>query len=1347
VAWARWAATAWGALPRTVGLGTLPRADHRGWLGEGAAAEAQARVAVAAMALRDTPGRLLLTGSSARGWNEPGGPDRSPPPALCLLWPARPPGDIRGPAPPRPPRPQRVRDVPAGDAATVRAHVHGEDWLRAWVAWRRWAAAHPGPADAWAWLADAWALLTGHHAPLARTIEGPVSVGRLAMRAWALDRAGHSRRAHHLLQRVRRDAHADADRCALALALAVRHVEDAAGATRGATARDDNLRRGDLLGAARHAETVSGPTPAVRWYHDHVTLDAILDAAGRLQRGDDDGADLALEGLSPESIDAPSVEHHGVLLRWAQATLAGDHALVASLLPRVRGVLTRPEGSDARPLPDAPYRFLLSVATRAQAEHPVLARRLRQVLFDHVGPRRRAELRPLLLARDGPLILGDYLMDRPIGEGGTGTVWSGRHAGLLAPVAIKVVHQRAHADAAEAFRLEVDLVSRLEHRHVVGVLDLGTVGDGAAEASGGRLSAGLPYLVMERVDGGTLHGRIGTLDTRRILSVVDQILQALAYAHGRGVVHRDVKPANVLLTPAGAVRLADFGLAALAGLRGGTPHYMAPEQFRHGRADPRSDLYSVGVLAWELCCGRPPYRGDGLAEQHARGQLPPFRPSVAVPEGLDRMLRWCLDPDPDGRPTSAWALLQAWRRLSDPDAASADPAPPGPTPAAAPTTFLLDDDLDPPVDPDRAPVPAVPAGHTLQLPPRRTVFRLRAPTTRLLLRGDAEVVGQRDARQQLLESLQQVLDHRRRVTVVLDGPRGTGRGSLIRWLGHTAREQGFFLADPPGPDDVGIVVDPSGPVPAHHPWLVIRAAAPARDVDRRVQVKPLGPLALYFVARQRAPIAPPLAAAAVQRAVGRPALMMRLVEGWRKRPGLRAGPAGLELLGPARRTPEAMSWWHHHLAQLAPADRRVLALLSVLPGRSPRSHLTDLLGRLGEAGPIPPHYHYVEDDRWTMPPELRAALGDELDLRPAHAAAAARPLADHEVPLTARIHRLRAGRPVEAEALEDGVRDVLLRRSNARPWKLGEDTIDELRAWIDAGSHGWPRVHAWLELALATRELSLQPRRAVAHLRSIAELAERDGHAPLAAAACLAIPTSLAPPELILRLQRLSERLDRPAEVAWLRGELAVRRHDRDAVHRLLATANAEDDRMLGLRLRLYLSARTEDLAHATHHVEHAVAHTPHPRFASALLGNLCHRLLAHGDVEAAERVGRRAVAHFPSQYAAWINLALALLALDQVPLAAWTAMEGSRRAFTEGMGHAGQHGLLVMTAGSLSWPTERWEDFAATLCSPHRLGGGAPVDPLVVDVVRAFLHRQPDSPRVRQIRAAVDDFADGVAR
>src|SRR5688572_586590 len=271
-----------------------------------------------------------------------------------------------------------------------------------------------------------------------------------------------------------------------------------------------------------------------------------------------------------------------------------------------------------------------------------------------------------------------YTIERELTGGGMARGFVAADSQLGRKVVIKILPPDLAASvSAERFRREILTVARLQHPHIVPVLKTGDLD-------------GLPYFVMPYVDGESLDIRLRrtrTVSVRETLGILKDVARALAFAHERGVVHRDIKPGNVLLA-AGSATVTDFGVAkALStarrsgvtgaglthtGMSLGTVLYMAPEQAASDpEIDGRADIYSLGITAYEMLSGAAPFAGLNPREMlTARLTLPP--PPLAtvrrdVPAGLERLIARCLAIDPDDRPQTAAALVEA---LEDPDVIS-----------------------------------------------------------------------------------------------------------------------------------------------------------------------------------------------------------------------------------------------------------------------------------------------------------------------------------------------------------------------------------------------------------------------------------------------------------------------------------------------------------------------------------------------------------------------------------------------------------------------------------------------------------------------------------------------------
>ncbi len=255
-----------------------------------------------------------------------------------------------------------------------------------------------------------------------------------------------------------------------------------------------------------------------------------------------------------------------------------------------------------------------------------------------------------------PARVGDYRLERPLGQGGMARVYSARHVQTGTPVALKILDPASTTRRqVDAFLLEVRAMARLRHPHVVWIHDHGIVPEREA-------FAGAPWLAMEHCSGGDLRGRTGAITRWGTLrAVLTELLSALAHAHSAGVLHRDLKMSNVLFaTPSDArpgLKLADFGIASVAGERAGdfgTPMFMAPELDHAVRHGPPADLYALGVLAWRVATGGWPFPETPIQLLHKhRTALNPFEPRFEVPDELERFLELLLRADPQQRPQTA----------------------------------------------------------------------------------------------------------------------------------------------------------------------------------------------------------------------------------------------------------------------------------------------------------------------------------------------------------------------------------------------------------------------------------------------------------------------------------------------------------------------------------------------------------------------------------------------------------------------------------------------------------------------------------------------------------------------
>ncbi|KUM37542.1 Stk1 family PASTA domain-containing Ser/Thr kinase [Arthrobacter sp. EPSL27] len=295
----------------------------------------------------------------------------------------------------------------------------------------------------------------------------------------------------------------------------------------------------------------------------------------------------------------------------------------------------------------------------------------------------------------GTLVDGRYLIQSRLASGGMSTVYVATDRRLERDVALKVLHPHMAGDPQFLDRLgrEAKAAARLSHPHVVGVLDQGE-------------DDRVAYLVMEYIKGHTLRDVLkdkGALPPRLALALIDPVVEGLGAAHDAGLIHRDIKPENVLIADDGRIKLGDFGLARAiststsTGALIGTVAYLSPELVLGKQADARSDIYSVGIMLYEMITGRQPFDGEvpiQVAYQHVNSAV--GAPSELVPGlagEIDELVQWCTANDPDKRLVDGNALLSELRHirrnLSDdeldlqpPAARPVLPPPPAPAPPA-----------------------------------------------------------------------------------------------------------------------------------------------------------------------------------------------------------------------------------------------------------------------------------------------------------------------------------------------------------------------------------------------------------------------------------------------------------------------------------------------------------------------------------------------------------------------------------------------------------------------------------------------------------------------------------------
>jgi len=278
------------------------------------------------------------------------------------------------------------------------------------------------------------------------------------------------------------------------------------------------------------------------------------------------------------------------------------------------------------------------------------------------------------VAELGTLLGGRYRLDQVLGQGGMATIFQATDAKLDRQVAVKVLRPEFGTDAqfVERFKHEAQSAASLNHPNVVQVYDYGNDPAG-------------PYIVMEQVSGGDLSsalGKHGILPPTAVANTGQQVADALAAAHATGLVHRDIKPSNILLSPDGRVQVADFGIAQAAarspvtatGITLGSVLYFSPEQARGDTATAASDIYSLGLVMYEMLTGQRAFSGDSpaaVAVARLSGGVPsPMAVRAEVPPALDAIVRWCLAVDPGARPSATELSTALARFRSDPSGAA-----------------------------------------------------------------------------------------------------------------------------------------------------------------------------------------------------------------------------------------------------------------------------------------------------------------------------------------------------------------------------------------------------------------------------------------------------------------------------------------------------------------------------------------------------------------------------------------------------------------------------------------------------------------------------------------------------
>ena len=557
-----------------------------------------------------------------------------------------------------------------------------------------------------------------------------------------------------------------------------------------------------------------------------------------VERGDAEGGEALARPMVHGFPGNPVAGAAALLCTIPAAAARRELSAVAAALGEVHGRLWS-SGSVHRDIASLAAAAAEALAEVGQPELAIRAMALAHDQWRRLGNAeqlaRASERLVTLRAAGAPIPLRGFLLDAVIGEGAQGTVWRARHATSGELVAIKVLRggPAVTATVRSMFARELRAVAGLDHPNVVWLLDHGWVDDAAAVVEP-RLEIDAPFLALEYGTLGTLDARCGRLTWAEVLPIVLGVVDGLAHAHARGLLHLDLKPTNVLLAgefEAPTPKLADFGLARAPApgrpLRTtGTPAYMAPEQFGNdaGALGPWTDLYAVGCLLTATLTGAPPFGLSGAAQlrdAHLNKRPPPLAPSTPVPVGLYAIVDKLLAKTPADRFGSAAELARALASLGpDLPGASSPPRGTGTTVLAPVVEAAVTAEIERIVD---LPAPFPARWDVRAASPRDTglvaaglgLVSLRRPRT----------VGRELERAELWSALREAVATRCGGAVVVTGEPGMGARHLVRWLAERAHELGAAR---------GLLMSASSPRLA-----ATSPAAIAQELERMAASRPL----------------------------------------------------------------------------------------------------------------------------------------------------------------------------------------------------------------------------------------------------------------------------------------------------------------------------------------------------------------------------------------------------------------------------------------------------------------------------------------------------------------------------